>query len=400
MDDQHRRIDARIHRLPAARARRGRPAARRRPRRPARRLPRRTHPGTADRPVRRQPGDPVRRATTLALAVRVVRRRHLGVRVRGGPDPGRRAARRRGSGRGGEGGGRDQHRAHRARRRASLRRRQLGVRLRGRPVRRSASPTRSRCWRAGAPACSRHDRDRSRGRLAAPGPGVQVLRRRGHHRAASSGCGCTGGDRGRGGAAAAGSRPCARWPRRPGGAGVPGRQSLDRAPAWDFAAELAELPDLLAGKLAAPSVQAGPLRPGHRPEQPVADHPRVDRPRHRARPGARLRGRLRGHLVRDPGQARQPAVRLAADARHRRPDRRARPGHRRLRRRGRRHPVLGPHRAAACSSATSWTGGWPACGARPVQRLRVRRLPGHMPIQRMANVSLQPAAGGAVDATS
>ena len=41
--------------------RRGRPAARRRPRRTARRLPGRAHPGAAHRPVRRQPGDPVRR---------------------------------------------------------------------------------------------------------------------------------------------------------------------------------------------------------------------------------------------------------------------------------------------------------------------------------------------------
>ena len=41
------------------------------------------------------------------------------------------------------------------------------------------------------------------------------------------------------------------------------------------------------------------LRPGHPPVQPVAHHPRVDRPRHRARPGARLRGQLRRHVVRD-----------------------------------------------------------------------------------------------------
>ena len=63
---------------------------------------------------------------------------------------------------------------------------------------------------------------------------------------------------------------------------------------WDWDAELAELPELLAEKLAAPRVEAGPLRPGHRPVEPVADHPRVDRPRHRAGPGARLRGGYAG----------------------------------------------------------------------------------------------------------
>ena len=48
---------------------------------------------------------------------------------------------------------------------------------------------------------------------------------------------------------------------------------------------------------------AGPLRPGRRPVEPVADHPRVDRARDRARPRPRLRGRVRGHLLRHPGQA-------------------------------------------------------------------------------------------------
>ncbi len=54
----------------------------------------------------------------------------------------------------------------------------------------------------------------------------------------------------------------------------------------------------------------GHLRPGHPPLQPLADDPRVDRPRHRARPGAGLRGQLRRHVVRDVRQARHPPVRL------------------------------------------------------------------------------------------
>ena len=53
------------------------------------------------------------------------------------------------------------------------------------------------------------------------------------------------------------------------------------------------LPELLAEKLAAPSVRAGRYDLVIDPSQPVADHPRVDRARDRAGPGARLRGRLR-----------------------------------------------------------------------------------------------------------
>ncbi len=49
------------------------------------------------------------------------------------------------------------------------------------------------------------------------------------------------------------------------------------------------------------------LRPRHRPVEPVAHHPRVDRARHRARPGRRLRGGLRRDLLRDLRQARHTA---------------------------------------------------------------------------------------------
>ena len=94
------------------------------------------------------------------------------------------------------------------------------------------------------------------------------------------------------------------------------------------------------------------------PVQPVADHPRVDRPRHRARPRPRLRGQLRRHLVRDVRQARLAALRLPGHERHRRPHRRARPGHRRVRRRGCRRPRAGTSSATASWSATSSTGRW------------------------------------------
>ena len=153
---------------------------------------------------------------------------------------------------------------------------------------------------------------------------------------------------------------------------------------------------------AAPSVEAGRLRPGHPPVQPVADHPRVDRPRHRAGPRARLRGQLRRHLVRDRRPARHAAVRLRRHERHRRPHRRARPGHDRLRRRGRRRRRAGTSSATACWSATSSTGRWPRPEARSSNGGRSNGCayadsPGHIPIQRMANVSLQPAPDGPLD---
>ena len=59
------------------------------------------------------------------------------------------------------------------------------------------------------------------------------------------------------------------------------------------------------------------LRPRDPSVEPVADHPRVRRPRHRARPGAGLRGQLRRHLVRHLRQAQHAAVRLPGHARHR-----------------------------------------------------------------------------------
>ncbi len=105
---------------------------------------------------------------------------------------------------------------------------------------------------------------------------------------------------------------------------------------WDFDAELAALPELLREHVKAPSVEAGTLRPRHRPVQPLADHPRVDRARDRTRPRARLRGRLCRHELRDPGPARHAEVRQPGHERDRRPHRRARPGHDRLRRRRRR----------------------------------------------------------------
>ena len=123
-----------------------------------------------------------------------------------------------------------------------------------------------------------------------------------------------------------------------------------------------------------PVGRARPVRPGDRPDQPVADHPRVGGARHRVRPGHRLRGRLRRHQFRHARPARHPALRLAAHARHRGPDVP--------------HGLAtigfdddgvatggGTWCATGCWSATSWTARSPPPGALPQQRLRLRRLP-------------------------
>ena len=57
---------------------------------------------------------------------------------------------------------------------------------------------------------------------------------------------------------------------------------------WDFDAEVAEMGELLAEQVAAPSVEAGHYDLVIEPSQPVPDHPRVHRPRHGAGPGAGL----------------------------------------------------------------------------------------------------------------
>ena len=133
-------------------------------------------------------------------------------------------------------------------------------------------------------------------------------------------------------------------------------------------------PSLLAEKMAAPAVEAGDVRPGHRPVQPVAHHPRVDRARHRAGPGPRVRGRLRRDVVRHLRPARHPAVRRPVHARDRRSHGRARAGLGGLGRRGGGGPVLGsdPRRRPGRLPAGPAHGG-PA-GPRPIQRLRLRRL--------------------------
>ena len=126
---------------------------------------------------------------------------------------------------------------------------------------------------------------------------------------------------------------------------------------WDTA--IGELPDLLAEKLTAPSVEPGPLRPGHPPLEPVADHPRVHRSRHRARPRARLRGQLRRHVVRDarPAQHSCSTDRRSCTSPATGPSSTAWPPSGTTTRVSR--PRSGTSSRTASSSATSWTARWP-----------------------------------------
>ena len=197
---------------------------------------------------------------------------------------------------------------------------------------------------------------RPRLRVRAAGPGEQVLRGPGGHddhpAADPHPPGVRGDGRRRRHLRLDGEHRAARRPRL----GVPHRPG--RAGGYDWDEELDQVPELLAEKLKAPSIEAGRYDLVIHPSQPVAHHPRVDRPRDRARPGAGLRGQLRRHLVRDVRQAQHPAVRLTGHERDRRPDRRARAGHRRATTTRASRPSRGTSSRTASWSATSSTGRW------------------------------------------
>ena len=145
---------------------------------------------------------------------------------------------------------------------------------------------------------------------------------------------------------------------------------------WDCRAELEQIPALLAEKLAAPSV-----RPGR--YDLVIDPSNLWLTIHESIGHATELDRALGYEAAYAGtsfatfeQARHAAVRVAAHARHRGPDRRARPGHRRLRRRGRGRPVVGPDPDGVLSGLPARPPDGRAARPRPVQRLRLRRLAG------------------------
>ena len=141
---------------------------------------------------------------------------------------------------------------------------------------------------------------------------------------------------------------------------------------WDWSTELAQLPALLAEKVKAPSVVAGPTDLVIDPIEPLADHSRIHRARHRIRPRDRLRSRLRGHVVRDAGQARHDAVRVPGDERDGRPDRRLRIGDHRFRRRGGARAELGSGARRRVRRLSTRPRVRAAARGGPLQRLFVR----------------------------
>ena len=298
-----------------------------------------------------------------------------GFAARRRPDAGRRRARRRAGRRDREGlAGRCRTRAGRAGRRAGARRRAWVSTYDDRPVRRCPPASRPRCSRTGRAGCSpptssthaeADGRTPSRSRSSTP---TWRARRR-----PSSGCGCTSSveavRRRRGAGRFETMRTLA--PPVGRGLGVPDRRRRATGPpSWRAARAPAR------EKLAAPSVEAGtydlvidPSNLWLTIHESIGHATELDR-------ALGLRGRLRRHVVRDPRPARaRCATAATGHERHRRPHRGARPGHDRLRRRGRRERSRGTSSGTACSSATSSTARWPgSTGPRPVERLRVRRL--------------------------
>ncbi len=146
---------------------------------------------------------------------------------------------------------------------------------------------------------------------------------------------------------------------------------------YDWDATVAELPDLLAGKLAAPSVEAG--------RYDLVIHPsNLWLTIHESVGHATELDRALGYEANYAGTSFATVDQLGrlqygspGHARHRRPHRGARPVHRRVRRRGRAHRRVGHRqgRRARRLPARPLDGRDDArAQRRPLQRLRVRRL--------------------------
>ena len=254
---------------------------------------------------------------------------------------------------------------------------------------RSASRTRSPCWRSGAPPCSRHaavshvDAALSQVReckFYADG-GTTATQQRVRLYPSVTAVAVT--DDGRFDTMRTLAPPAGRGCEYLTGTG------------WDWDAELAELPELLAAKLTAPSVQAGyydvvidPSNLWLTIHESIGHATELDR-------ALGYEAAYAGTSFATLGQARQPALRLAHHARHRRPHRRERPGHRRLRRRGRGRPVLGPgqQRHPDRLSARPADGAAQAASGAPTAARSPTR-PSHIRFSGWRTCRCSPAADG------
>ena len=262
---------------------------------------------------------------------------------------------------------------------------------RTRPDRPSRWPTRSPCSTGGAAGSSTPGR-RPRDRLGAGRHRGHPLRRPGRHRRRpSAGSGSTPRSRRlalepRGRA----SRPCAPSPRRSGGVGSTSRATGGTGtPSWR------RLPELLAAKLRRP---VGRRRAVY---DLVIDPTNLWLTIHESIGHATELDRALGYEAAYAGTSfatfdKLGSLRYGSEVMHVTGDRTthhglATVGHRR---RGRAGPSPSTWSATGCSSGTSSTGpSPPPAGSGASNGCAFADSPLHVPIQRMANVSLQPAPG-------
>ena len=190
-------------------------------------------------------------AEDLGFAVRVIHGGAWGFAVRRGPDRRRGGPGRRDRGGRGQGRGRDDHGACGDRAGADVRRRHLGLVVRRQPARRAGGRQGGAADRLDQPAAHRRGR-RPRVRVAAAGAGEQVLRRPEPAPAPpSNGSGSSPASR----RWAPAPTRSTRWARSRRRSVVAGSTSPTARYDWDD--EIDQVPELLAEKLKAPSVEAG-----------------------------------------------------------------------------------------------------------------------------------------------
>ena len=153
-----------------------------------------------------------------------------------------------------------------------------------------------------------------------------------------------------------------------------GWEALSGDDVWNWSAELAELPVLLAEKTKAPSVVAGPTDLVIDPtnlwltiHESIGHATEYDR-------AIGYEAAYAGTSFATPDKLGTHALRLPGDERDRRPHRRIRLGHHRLRRRGRAVAELGPGARRDLRRLSTGPGVRAAARTAAVQRLLVRRL--------------------------
>ena len=262
-------------------------------------------------------------------------------------------------------------RAGRAGRRARVRRRQLGVRLPHRPVRRARPPTRSACSTSTRAGCSPPTASTTcrpslhavkEQTFYADTAGSSITQQRVRVQPPLEAVAVD---------AAAGTFETDAHARAADGRGW---EDVDRRRGWDWTAELAQLPELLAEKVKAPSVIAGP-------NDLVIDPSNLWLTIHESIGHATEYDRAIGYEAAYAGTSfatpdklgtmryGSPVMNVTAD----RTDR-LRAGHRRLRRRGRAGTALGSGARRHLRRLPARPGVRAAAGLAALQRLLVRRL--------------------------